>query len=199
MDRGENPAPCQERAKDGKGKGQDDEDDVPDLEHAFFLLDHDRMKVGCAGEPGQERGVLHGIPGPVAAPSEYPIRPPGAKHITQSQEEPGKDRPTARAGNPFRTQTPGDQCRESEGERDREAHIANVKRWRMKEHAGVLEKRIQPAPVGRREGKTLKWVCEEDQHRQKENGYGHGNGDNIGHKLTITPSILPGNNDHKNR
>ena len=89
------PAARDERAEDRQQERRDHERHVPLAQHAALLLDHDRVQERGAGEPRQERRVLDGIPGPVAAPSELDVRPPHAERDADREEEPGEQRPAA--------------------------------------------------------------------------------------------------------
>ena len=44
-----------------------------------------RVEEGDAGEPGNQRGILHRIPSPVPAPAEDAVRPVGAQHDAEPE------------------------------------------------------------------------------------------------------------------
>ncbi len=91
----------EECAVDAQGVGGDDEDHVPDFEHALFFLDHDGVQKGRAGQPGQEGGVFDRVPAPVSAPAEYDISPFATEELARAQKEPGEKGPAAGGANPF--------------------------------------------------------------------------------------------------
>src|SRR5579859_5897211 len=62
-------APRQERSQNGKHERGEDQPHIPSLQHAAFFLHHYRMQERRPREPWEERGVLHRVPTPVAAPA----------------------------------------------------------------------------------------------------------------------------------
>ncbi len=75
MNRGDHAAAREKGPENRQAEGQNDQHHVPDLQHVFLFLDHHRVEIRGAREPRHERRVLHGIPGPVAAPSQDQIGP----------------------------------------------------------------------------------------------------------------------------
>ena len=68
-------------------------------------------------EPRQQRGVLHRVPGPVAAPAELGVAPAGAEEDADAEEEPGGEREAPRGPDPLGADPAGDQRADREGER----------------------------------------------------------------------------------
>ena len=96
-------------------------DDVPDLEHAALLLDHDRVQEGGADQPRHQRGVLDRVPAPVAAPAELRVGPARAEQDPDREEDPGDQREAAgRRGSSSASRRRRDQRPDRERERDRE-------------------------------------------------------------------------------
>jgi hypothetical protein len=56
------------------------------------------------------------------------------------------ERPAARRMNPGVARLAGDQRGDGEGERHREAHIAEVEHGRVDGHGGILQQRVQTLP-----------------------------------------------------
>src|SRR2546422_891540 len=65
-----------ERAEDREQPRPQNQREIPFLQHAPFFLDHDRMEEGRHDQPRQERRIFDGIPRPIAAPSQFDVRPP---------------------------------------------------------------------------------------------------------------------------
>jgi hypothetical protein len=81
---------CEERPEQAQTVGEPDQQQIPGLQHVPLFLDHHRVQVRRAGEPGHERRVLHRVPGPVAAPAEHLVGPAAAEHDADREEEPGE-------------------------------------------------------------------------------------------------------------
>ena len=103
-----------------------DQRDRPALQHALALGEQRRVQRGGGGQPGQERGVLDRVPGPVAAPAEHLVGPPAAEHDRAGEEDPrhAAARCAAAAGSrgragrraaPRRRGRTGSSCRRSRG------------------------------------------------------------------------------------
>ena len=120
------------------------------LERAALLGHGERMDQRGADEPGHERGVLHRVPEPPAAPAELVVGPAAAQRDAEGEE----DHATVVHGRDQRAQAassrPGEQRRDRERERDREADVAHVEHRRVDHHARVLQQRIEVAAVRRR-------------------------------------------------
>ena len=88
------------------------------------------MQKSRGHEPGQERDVLDGIPGPVAAPAEHGIRPERAQQQPEGEEAPHHERPSADDRDPLVRALPGEQRRDAESEGHGEADEPEVQeRW----------------------------------------------------------------------
>src|SRR5260370_42177512 len=85
----------------------------------------------------------------VTAPSEDFVRPACAEEIAERQEEPGEDRPSARAANPCVVEAGGYQRCGAEGERYARAAVAGVEGWQINRHPVLLGQRLQILAVGR--------------------------------------------------
>ena len=147
MDRLDDSATRQERAEEAEPVGQADQDDVPGSQHVALFLDHDRVDIGRAGDPRHQRGVLDGIPCPVAAPAENLVGPAPTEHHARREEAPRKERPTPRRAKPGGPELAGDERGEGEGEGQGEAGKAGIEHDRMNQHDGMLKQRVQPVAV----------------------------------------------------
>src|SRR5690349_4381870 len=67
----------EECPENGEPECAEDQPHVPDLQHAAFLLHHDRVQEGGTEKPRHERGVLDWVPAPISAPPEYRVGPVG--------------------------------------------------------------------------------------------------------------------------
>ena len=117
---------------------------------------------------GSKRGVLHRVPRPDAAPAQLDVGPPHAEGDADRQEEPRHQRPFPHRDDPAGVEPPGQQRRDRERERDGDADVAEIQHRRVHHHAGVLQLRIEPAPVGRREGEPLERIGAAEQHHRDE-------------------------------
>ena len=134
----EHPRTGDEGAEDGEREGGHHQRQVPHPQQASALLRGGRVQVGGAGEPGQEGGVLHRVPGPVAAPAQSLVAPPGPEHDAQRQETPGHQGPAAGGGQPVLAQAAGGQGGDGEGEGHGEPHVAEVQHRRVEGHEDVV-------------------------------------------------------------
>ena len=135
VDGSDDPRAREEGAEQGEAEGQDDQGEVPELEHPPPLLDHHRVEERRGGEPWHERRVLDGIPGPVPAPAEHVIAPPAADQEPERQEVPCDDGPASRDRDPLIARPARDEGRHGERERHREAREAQVERHGVGDHA----------------------------------------------------------------
>ena len=115
-----------------------------------------RMEQRGRREPRHQRGVLDRVPEPPAAPAELVIGPVAARGDAERQEypcrqHPGPHRPRERGPDVARHQRA-----DREGERDRQADIAEVERRRMEGEAGVLQQRVEPLPVAAPAGRAAR-------------------------------------------
>ena len=162
------PAPVDEDTERAQGEADVDECDVPHAEHAPALLDHDGVDEGGERQPGHERGVLNGVPCPVAAPTEDRVRPPGAEQQTDSEQHPRGESPDATGVHPVVVDASAQERCDSQRERHRYGDEAGHDERRVREHAGVREQRIDALPVRRSPFQCVERVREEEEHHQEE-------------------------------
>src|SRR5436305_15264201 len=84
------------------------------------------MERRGGGEPGQERGVLYRVPGPVPSPAEHLVGPPAAEHDRASEEDPGDEQEVAQRPDEVVSQAPDEEGGAGETAGDRHAHEARV-------------------------------------------------------------------------
>ena len=149
MDRREYPASHQERADQRKRERDDNEEQVPDLEHLPLLLNHHGMQERGPDQPRHKRGIFHRVPPPVTAPAQFIIGPVAAQEYSRGQADPRKDRPPLGDLDPFLAQPAGEQRRHGKGKRNRKPHVAHVQHRRVHDHGRVLEQRVQVLAVRR--------------------------------------------------
>ena len=82
-----------ERAQDREQERGQDQRHRPALQDALALGEDRGVQRRGGGEPGQERRVLHRVPGPVAAPAQHLVRPPAAEHDGHGEEDPRQQQP----------------------------------------------------------------------------------------------------------
>ena len=135
-----------EEARKGR---QADEENIGSSQDLPASLDHDGVEGGCREEPRDEGRVFNGIPGPVAAPSEFHVRPPRPKQDARGKEGPGKQHEGARGNVPraFAFLLPGQRSGEGQAGRDGKAGVAEEEQRRMNDHAGILQERVEAASV----------------------------------------------------
>ncbi len=167
MDRVHDTRACEERAEDGELERESDEHHVPDLQHALAFLDHHRVKERGCGEPRHQRCVLDRVPCVVAAPSDLDVRPVGAEELSEAEKRPRSQRPAARCDDPALVGAAGEHRARGEGERDREADVAEVEHRRVRHHVGVLQARRQPRSVDRG-GLCAERARDCDEHEREE-------------------------------
>ncbi len=90
VDTVDHPAAGEKGAEDGEREGGHQQAEVPHPQHAAPLLHEHRVDVGGAGEPGQEAGVLDGVPRPHPTPAEHFVAPPTAQHDAEGEQTPGE-------------------------------------------------------------------------------------------------------------
>ena len=125
------------------------------------------MQQRGADEPRHERRVLDRIPEPPAAPAQRVVRPPAADHDADGEEAPGERGPRPRPARPRGVEAAAQQRGDGERERDREADVAHVQHRRMRDHARILQQRIQIAAVGGHREQPLERVRGEQQEQQE--------------------------------
>ena len=170
----DHPGAGEEGAQDGEAEGGHHQGQVPHLEDPPALGDHDRVEVGRADQPRQERGVLHRVPGPEAAPPQHLVGPPRPQHDPERQEGPGEQGPPPGLPLPVLVEAAGDQGGHGEGEGHGEPDEAQVEHRRVEEDQRVvLEEDVGSEPVGRRGAGHMAEGVGRPQHQGEEEG-GHG-------------------------
>ncbi len=147
--RGQHAGADQEGAEQRQRECRDRQQHRPALEHAALLGHRQRVDQRGTDQPRHERGVLHRVPEPPAAPAEFVVGPPGAEHDADAEEGPGDDRPRPRPAGPGGVEPPAEQRRDGEGERHREADVAHVEHRRVHDQADVLQQRVEVAAIRR--------------------------------------------------
>ena len=89
-------------AEDAEEERGRDQHHVPDAQHALLLLHHHGVQVGGGTEPGQERGILHRVPAPIAAPAQRGVSPSRAEYDADALKQPRHESPAARRLQPRR-------------------------------------------------------------------------------------------------
>ena len=132
-------AASQECAEDGHDISHDHQDNIPNLQHAFLFLNHDRMQEGSSDQPRHQRCILHRIPRPEAAPAQLVIRPLAAEQNPDAQEHPGNHRPSACRANPGIAELLRNQRSHRKCKRHSKADEAEIKHGRVDHHVRVLQ------------------------------------------------------------
>ena len=164
---------------------------VPPLEHAPLFLDHHRVQERRHREPGQEAGVLHRVPGPVAAPAQLDIGPPHAQRDADGEEEPRDQGPLPDGDDPAGVQPAAQQRRHGKGERDGDADVPEVEHRRVHDHADVLELRIEAAAVFGNERQPRERIGGEQHHRDEEHHHRGGHAGHVGQQVGVAPRRDP--------
>ena len=168
----------------------DDQDDVPDAQHAAPLLHHHGVQKRRRREPRQQRRVLDRVPRPVAAPAELFVRPDHPEHQAERQEQPAEHRPAAHGAQPRIVQMTGDERRDAERERNRHADEARVERRRMNRHVDVLQQRVEPCPsVGAAVRYVVNGFLCATIRIEKEHLHGRDGGDDVGDELAVALAV----------
>ena len=137
------------------------------------------MKERGSHQPGDERSVLHGIPGPESTPAKLDVGPPGANEDSGSQRGPGEQAPTARSGEPVARKTPAAQGGERGGKRNRVRGIPEEEDRRMQHHPHILKEREHADPFFRRHREDAKRVAGYKEDKREERLAGQQSEDQI--------------------
>ena len=121
------------------------------------------MKQSGRREPRHQRGILDRVPEPPAAPAELIIGPVAASGDPQREEDPRGQHPRPHRASERRADFAGQERRDRDAERDRQADIAEVERRRVEGQAGVLEQGVQPPALDRRRVEPRERVRGEQQ------------------------------------
>ncbi len=149
-----------------------DERQVPHAQHPATLLHKHGVQVRGGGQPRQERRVLHGVPRPEAAPPEDLVGPPRAEHDAHAEQPEGHERPAPHRQHPCLVDATGDERRDRERERHREADVPGVEDRRVERHERVvLQQRVRAGAVGRdRALHGVERISRSQQQHEEERG-----------------------------
>ena len=167
MNRGQHTGADQERSQQAEGKRSDGQDDGPVAKKSTLFCHGQGMDQCGADQPGQEGGVFDRVPKPPAAPAQFVIRPPGTHRNADRQANPGRGGPGPRPARPGGVKPAIEQGGDGKSKRHRHADVTHVQHGRVKHQAGVLQQRIQIAPIGRNVAQAQKRIGG-DQHEQQE-------------------------------
>ncbi len=92
------------------------------------------VQVGGGHQPRNERGILHGIPGPKAPPTENLIGPPSPKDDANGEEDPRDESPNSQNALPAVSESAPQSGSESNTEGDRHSNVTEIESWRMQNH-----------------------------------------------------------------
>ena len=109
------------------------------------------------GEPGHERRVLDGVPGPVATPPELDVGPVGSEHQPDPDEKGRHANRSSKAGDIDDVVTTHHSI-DTEQEWDRRQQQARIENRRMDEHGRMIEDRSESPPTDRRDGEPLEGI-----------------------------------------
>ena len=133
----------EERAHDRERPRREHERYVPHLEHPAFLLDHQRVQEGGAGQPRHQRRVLDGVPAPVAAPPELRVGPARTQQDAYAEQQPGREGEAPDSFDPVGVESSRQQRADTERERDRRERVARVEHRRVDHHRREAQERIE--------------------------------------------------------
>ena len=146
VDRAEDPGAGQERAEERERR-------TPSPRAGRSRPAASRASPGSspsAGTPSRRAtaSARRSRPGPrrSSRPSRPPGRPSASRAAGRRRGRPGDERPAARRDDPALVGATCEQRAHREGERDREADVAEVEQRRVGHHVRVLEARVEPAP-----------------------------------------------------
>ena len=114
---------------------------------APFARNGDQMEQDTGEQPRHKRGVLHGIPAPVAAPPEHLIRPVTADEDAGTEERPRDERPATHRSEEARLRRRLYHALERVGKGHGEQCITDEDDRRMHRHPRILQQRIHPMPI----------------------------------------------------
>ena len=125
------------------------------------------MQQRRAQQPGHQRGVLHRVPEPPAAPAQLVVGPEAAERDAAGQRNPRRQHPGSHPARPGRVHPALQQRRHREGEGHREADVAQVEQRRVRHEPRVLQQRIELGPLERRRAQPQEGIGGEDQEPQE--------------------------------
>ncbi len=158
VNRGQQTGTHDECADKRQREGQNGEKNRPAFQGAALFDNNGRVQEGGRRKPGHQRGVLYRVPEPPAAPAKLVICPPASKGDAGCQCAPGCRYPRSDMARPVTVDLPLDQPGHGKGKGHRQPDIADIERRRVKRESRVLQDRVEPAPVERRNLETFKRV-----------------------------------------
>src|SRR2546426_874214 len=153
------------------------------------------MERRRGGEPGQERGVLHRVPGPVPSPAEHLVGPPAAEHDRAGEEDPGCEQEVAQRPDEVVPQPADEERGAGEPERDRHAHVPRVEERGVDHHQiVVLQERVRSGAVERRIRDRPERLRRPGQEEAEEGAASEPDADGVRHVLRVLVRLAPGGN-----
>src|ERR1700720_1813009 len=98
-------------------------------------------------QPRHERGVLHRIPEPEAAPAELVVGPEAPERDAAGEKRPGSGGPGPRPACPGLVEPALEHGGAGEGKRHRKTNVAGVENRRVYRERRVLQDRVEIAAV----------------------------------------------------
>ena len=147
------------------------------LQGAALAVDHRGMNHGGGREPRDQRAVLHRVPVPIAAPTEFFVGPIGPHEDADSQHGPGEESPRPGVADPGGVQSTAQQRRDGQGKGNRATGIAEEHHGRVQQHRRMLQQRAEPAAFARNGQAGLHRVGAEHHDRHEETLVGHQDGE----------------------
>ena len=167
----EDTAAGQERPIENERIGEDRRE-MDEIECAApRTCDGDQMEQDAGEQPRYERGVLHGIPAPVAAPAEHLVCPVAADEDACAEKRPRDERPAAHRCEKVPVCGAAHHTLKRVNKGNGEERIADKDDRRMHGHPRILQQRVHPVPVGHNMLGGSKGTLDEyenDEHRRQE-------------------------------
>ena len=167
----EDTAAGQERPIENERIGEDRRE-MDEIECAApRTCDGDQMEQDAGEQPRYERGVLHGIPAPVAAPTKHLVCPVAADEDACAEKRPRDERPAAHRCEKAPACGAAHHALKRVNKGNSEECIADEDDRRMHGHPRILQQRVHPVPVGHNMLGGSKGTLDEyenDEHRRQE-------------------------------
>ncbi|OPZ76699.1 MAG: hypothetical protein BWY79_01497 [Actinobacteria bacterium ADurb.Bin444] len=184
VNRRHHPGAREKRAEHGEQESHRGERYQPQPMPVLALRDDDGVEQGGGGEPGDEGGILHGVPGPIATPSQGDVGPPRPHHIADGEKQPPGERPPPQRRNPRGHGVARGEARHHQRERYGHGHIAQVEGHWMHHHPRMQQHGVEAQPVRRQRREWIRgeWVAvgAEEQEEREEKRHGRERGHKIG-------------------
>src|SRR3989339_1811519 len=194
----EYPRTGDEGPQDRKGKGSDDQHQVPELQGVSFFLDDHRVQKGGAGQPGHQGSVFHRVPGPITAPAQFHVGPVAAQDHPGGQEEPGNQGPAPGGQDPVVVSFAAEQGAHGKGKGDVKAHVTQVQRRGVEDHPWVLQQRVEPPAFAGNGEQPLEGVGPADQQEQQKKSREGQDQQGIGQGLVVAFFVAQGDHGGEN-